>query len=130
MVHASGSYNVKDTATGLKRAAMTTAFWAMIPGPKMMLMFGELGYDYSPNACSNGATTCNNVDPKPIRWDYYTNLTGVALYNVYSKLLSLRNVAAYQSTFTTGTVNKNLAGAIKWMNVVWFIFTGNDLWKF
>lgn len=115
---ASGSYNVKDTATALKRAAMTTAFWSMIPGPKMMLMFGELGYDYSPNACSNGATTCNNVDPKPIRWDYYTNANRRGLYDVYSKLLSLRNVAAYQSTFTTGTVNKNLAGAIKWLNVV------------
>jgi 1,4-alpha-glucan branching enzyme len=113
----SGSYNVKDTATALKRAAMTTAFWAMIPGPKMMLMFDELGYDYSPNACSNGATTCGNIDPKPIRWDYYTNPNRLALYNVYSKLLSLRNVPAYLSTFTTGTVNKNLSGAIKWMSI-------------
>lgn len=114
----SGSYNVKDTATALNRAAMTTAFWAMIPGPKMMLMFGELGYDYSPNACSNGTTTCSNVDPKPIRWDYFNNPNRLALYNVYSKLLNLRNVAAYASTFTTGTINKNLSGAVKWMNVV------------
>ena len=27
-------YSVKDTATGLKRDAMTTAFWAMAPGPR------------------------------------------------------------------------------------------------
>ena len=113
----SGSYNVKDTATALQRAAMTTAFWSMIPGPKMMWMFGELGYDYSPNACSNGATTCASIDPKPIRWDYYTQPTRLALYNVYSKLLNLRNVPAYLSTFTTGTVNKDLSGAIKWMSI-------------
>ena len=112
-----GTYNVKDIPTGLNRAAMTTAFWSMIPGPKMMWMFGELGYDYSPNACSSGATTCGSTDPKPIRWDYFTQPNRLALYNVYAKLLNLRNVPAYLSTFTTGTVNKNLAGAIKWMNV-------------
>jgi hypothetical protein len=113
----SGSYNVKDTATALKRAAMTTAFWSMIPGPKMMLMFGELGYDYSQNACSNGGTTCGNLDPKPIRWDYYSEPDRLALYNVYSRLLKLRGVPAYLSTFTTGLVSKNLSGAIKWMSV-------------
>lgn len=113
----SGSYNVKDTSTGLARAAMTTAFWSMIPGPKMMWMFGELGYDYSPNACSNGTTTCGSTDPKPIRWDYFTQPNRLALYNVYSKLLNLRNVPAYLTTFTTGTVNKDLSGAIKWMSV-------------
>jgi hypothetical protein len=89
----------------------------MIPGPKMMWMFGELGYDYSPNACSNGSTTCGSTDPKPIRWDYFTQPNRLALYNVYSKLLNLRNVPAYLSTFTTGSVNKNLSGAIKWMSV-------------
>ncbi|HET7116481.1 MAG TPA: alpha-amylase family glycosyl hydrolase [Hanamia sp.] len=115
-----GTYNVKDTATGLKRAAMTTAFWAMMPGPKMMWMFGELGYDYSQDACSNGTIVCGNTDPKPIRWDYFTQPDRLALYNVYSKLLNLRNVPAYLSTFTTGTVNKDLnfsTDPIKWMNV-------------
>ena len=113
----SGTYNVKDTATALKRAAMATAFWSMIPGPKMMWMFGELGYDYSVNACGDGTTTCGNTDPKPVRWDYFTQPNRLALYNVYSKLLNLRNVPSYLSTFTTGTVNKDLSGAIKWMNV-------------
>src|ERR1700712_5415007 len=43
--NSAGSYNVKDTATGLKRNAMATDFWSMMPGPKMMWQFGELGYD-------------------------------------------------------------------------------------
>ena len=32
--NSSCTYNVKDTATGLKRDGMAAAFWAMMPGPK------------------------------------------------------------------------------------------------
>jgi hypothetical protein len=45
------------------------------------------------------------------------NPNRLALHNVYTKLLNLKNVPAYFTTFTTGTVNKNLSGAVKWMNV-------------
>jgi 1,4-alpha-glucan branching enzyme len=113
----SGSYSAKDTATALKRTGMAAAFWAMMPGPKMMWQFEELGYDYSPNACSNGAVTCGNTDPKPIRWDYKTQTNRAALFNVYSKLLNLRKTAAYLPTFTTGSTNKDLSSYIKWMSV-------------
>ncbi len=113
----SGSYSTKDTATGLKRSAMTTAFWAMMPGPKMLWQFEELGYDYSPDACSNGTLTCGNTDPKPIRWDYKTQTNRAALFNIYSKLFSLRNNASYLPTFTAGSVNKDLSSYIKWMSV-------------
>ena len=41
--NSSGSYNVKDTTTGLLRNAAATAFWALAPGPKMLTEFGELG---------------------------------------------------------------------------------------
>ncbi len=114
----SGSYHVTDTATGLTRSAMAAAFWAMMPGPKMLYEFEELGYDYSINRCTNG--TINNAcrtDPKPIRWDFYQNADRLDLYNIYSKLLQLKINAVYLSTFTTGTVNKDLSGAIKWMSV-------------
>ena len=117
--NSNGSYNIKDIPTGLKRNAMAAAFWAMIPGPKMLYQFEELGYDYSINTCSDGVTintTCR-TDPKPIRWDYLQNPDRLALYKVYSKLLNLRNVPSYLSTFTTGTVKKDLSGEIKWMSV-------------
>lgn len=117
--NSNGSYNIKDIATGLRRNAMAAAFWAMMPGPKMLYQFEELGYDYSINTCSDGVTINNNcrTDPKPIRWDYLQNPDRLALYNVYSKLLNLRNVPAYLPAFSTGSVNKNLSGAIKWMSV-------------
>jgi len=119
--NSSGSYNIQDTATGLQRAAMTAALWAMLPGPKMMWMFGELGYDYSPNACSNGALTCNNIDPKPLPWaKYYLNTNRQALYTVYSKLFNLRNVPANITTFTNNGKPANtqysLSGTIKWIS--------------
>jgi len=119
--NSSGAYNIKDTNTALLRAAMTGAFWSMMPGPKMIWQFCELGYDYSPDACSNGALTCNNVDPKPLPWGkYYHNANRQALYNVYSKLFNLRNMPAYLPTFTNNGNSTNthydFSGAVKWMS--------------
>ncbi len=120
--NSNGSYNVKDTATGLLRNAMATAFWAMIPGPKMIWQFGELGYDYSINTCADGTTINNNcrLDNKPIKWNYYNDTRRRALYNVYAALLRLRNQPAYLSTFVTGNVNYNVGSGttLKWLNVV------------
>jgi hypothetical protein len=119
--NSSGAYNVKDTATGLRRNAMAAAFWAMIPGPKMLWQFGELGYDYSINTCADGVTINNNcrTDPKPIKWGYLQDARRKALYNVYAALLKLRHQPAYASTFTTGAINYSLSDAavIKWLNV-------------
>lgn len=114
--NSSGSYNIKDTATGLKRNAMAAAFFTMMPGPKMIWQFGELGYDYSINSCggSNASTNDNcRTDPKPLGWAYYNNANRKALYNVYSKLLALRNTSNYINTFTTGNVSFNLSAAFK-----------------
>jgi 1,4-alpha-glucan branching enzyme len=115
----SGSYNIKDTTTGLNRNAMAAAFWALIPGPKMLWEFGELGYDYSINTCADGVTINANcrTDPKPIKWNYQQNLARKSLHDIYSGLLKLRNMPAYLSTFTTGTITYNLSGAFKWMEV-------------
>jgi 1,4-alpha-glucan branching enzyme len=125
--NSSGSYNVKtDTAIALERTGAAAAFWAMMPGPKMMWMFEELGYDFSPDACSNGTLTCGNTDPKPLPWgaplnlDYNTQPNRVALFNVYSKLLHLRNVPNYINTFTSNvasTINHDFSSYIKWMSV-------------
>ena len=116
--NSSGSYNIKDTATGLNRNAMAAAFFAMIPGPKMIWQFGELGFDYSINSC-NGDSINNNcrTNPKPLGWKYYNNTNRQALYNVYAKLLKLRNTSNYLSTFTTGNISYNLSGAFKTLTV-------------
>lgn len=112
-----GAYNTKTVTTALQRAAMGTAFWALMPGPKMMFMFGELGYDYGDNTCSNGATTCGRLDPKPMPWgNYYSDPNRQALFTVYSKLLNLRQ--AYPSTFyDVNSMNYNTSGLVRWMNL-------------
>ncbi|MEO8859782.1 MAG: alpha-amylase family glycosyl hydrolase [Ginsengibacter sp.] len=113
------TYNIKDTATGLQRNAMAAAFWAMIPGPKMLWQFEELGYDYSINTCADGVTINTNcrLDPKPIKWNYLQNANRRALHDIYSSLLKLRTTPAYFSTFTTGTISYSLSAAFKWMEV-------------
>ncbi len=113
-----GSYNIKDTATALKRMQLAAAFFLTIPGPKMIWQFGELGYDYSINYCTNG--TINNdcrLAMKPIRWDYLNDPRRKSVYNLYSQLLALRQHPSYKNAFLTGTVDRSLNGAVKWMRV-------------
>ncbi|MCL6525051.1 MAG: T9SS type A sorting domain-containing protein [Thermoflavifilum sp.] len=123
--NSSGSYNIKDTTIGLKRNAMATAFWALIPGPKMMWQFGELGYDYSINTCTNGTVdpsgACRLAD-KPIRWDYLNDSRRRALFQVYQRMFKLRQIPAYVSTFTHGQISYQLSGAVKTMTL-----TGDSL---
>ena len=117
---ANGSYNTRSVTIGTKRNGMAAAFWSMIPGPKMIWEFGELGYDYSRCYLSTNGDggTCNTkTDPKPIKWDYYQNVDRRALYDVYAKLLKLRTTPQYLSTFTTGATVYNLSAAVKWLSV-------------
>ncbi|GAC1529027.1 MAG: hypothetical protein NVS3B15_07150 [Sediminibacterium sp.] len=115
----SGSYNIKDLNTALKRNEMATAFWAMMPGPKLLWQFGELGYDYSISRCENGTLDAGNcrTSPKPVRWDYATNVNRVALYNVYAQLIKLRLSPNYFTTFTTANVSYDLSGPLKWLKL-------------
>ena len=114
----SGSYNVKDLATSMKRNEMGAAFWAMIPGPKLMWQFGELGYDYSINTCSD-LTVSNNcrLSAKPIKWDYYTNASRKSLYDVYAQLLKLKLTPNYLSTFTTSNSSYDMLSNVKWLKL-------------
>jgi hypothetical protein len=112
-----GSYNITDTATGLARDAMATAFWALAPGPKMLTEFSELGFDYSINWCTNGTVdqsgSCRLV-PKPIRWDYLRDSARKKLHDVHSSLLRL--LANYPG-LRTGATNYSLAGNVKYLGV-------------
>lgn len=87
----SGSYTVRDTATALSRLELAGAFYFTIPGPKMIWMGGELGYDVSIN---NPCRTCN----RPFRWNHYSIPERQLLYRVWSSLIELRkNEPAFQT---------------------------------
>ncbi|MEL6656427.1 MAG: alpha-amylase family glycosyl hydrolase [Bacteroidota bacterium] len=83
-----GSYNVKDPVVMYERVKMAAAFAFLIPGPKMMWQFDELGYDIDINF--NG-----RVGNKPLPWGegglgYYEDPLRQYIYDAYSAILHLR----------------------------------------
>jgi len=121
------AHDVRTLPVALERSAMAAAFWAMMPGPKMLWQFGELGYDYSITWCPSTASVPTpypnmqcRTDPKPPRWDHRQDAGRVRLYNVYSALLALRNDPRFLGTFTSDARVTHVLGsrAFKAMKVV------------
>lgn len=114
--NSNSSYNVRDTAVALKRVELTAGFFFMAPGPKMFWQFGELGYPYSINTCTD-LTVNNNcrLSNKPIRWDYLNDTRRKRLYDIYSSLNKLRAHRWYKDVFTANniTITRSLSGAVK-----------------
>lgn len=93
------AYSAKNNTTALNRVELASAFFYSIPGPKMLWQFGELGYDFSINHCTNGTESPDcRVSNKPIRWDYYTDATRRELYDVTRDLIHLKKQPAFTST--------------------------------
>lgn len=72
-----------DLGARMQREALNAAFSLLIPGPKMIWQFQELGYDISIE--ENGRTGA-----KPLHWDYLQTSERKALYDAYAQILSLR----------------------------------------
>lgn len=116
--NANSTYNIKDLATGLKRNEMAAAFWALTPGPKMMWQFGELGYDYSINTCTDGSVNNNcRLSVKPIKWDYLNVASRKQLYTCYAQLLKLRNNANYLNDFISNKYTITTTDVVKTMEL-------------
>lgn len=75
-----------DRATALERAKAVAALLLLTPGPKLLWLFGELGYDASIN--ENGRT-----GRKPQRWEYLRDPERLKLLGVYAALTRLRQAA-------------------------------------
>lgn len=99
------SHNTRNLNVAVKRNAAAASMFLLVPGPKMIWHFGELGYDVSIDE------PCR-VCPKPIRWNYQQNWDRRLLYNYYRSLIELRKShnAFRSSTFVMSTSNiaKNL----------------------
>lgn len=113
-----GSYNTKDSITALKRMGMATAFWAMVPGPKMLWQFGELGFPYSINTCTNGTVNSNcRLDNKPVVWHFYNDAFKRGLFDVYSNLIRLRMNPKFISAFTGNSYSMDASSVVKTLQV-------------
>jgi hypothetical protein len=98
-----GSYNIKDVNTALDRMELGAAFLYTVPGPKMIWMFGEQGYDISID--HNGRT-----GEKPLKWqEYMSDPNRADLYRTVSKLLNLRkNHRVFSEGYFSWTSNGDL----------------------
>lgn len=96
-----GSYNVKTLNTALSRMSAIGAVSLLIPGPKMIWHFGELGMDDSIFSCNNGTVNDeSSVTPGDCKLDtkpqpqWTENWLGDAnrnkIYNDWAKMITLK----------------------------------------
>lgn len=111
------NHDVKDIAIALKRTEAMYPFLLLIPGPKMIWQFGELGYDVSIFQCPDetmpepyGNDQCK-TDPKPVQWDYLQETPRKRIYDVVGSLNRLR--ALKPNAFLTNTITGNLGNDLK-----------------
>lgn len=98
-------HNVRSLGIALRRNAAAAAMFLLVPGPKMIWQFGELGYDVSIDE------PCR-VCPKPIRWNYQQNWHRKLLYDYHSSLIELRSQHPVFKTndfvINAGSLQKNM----------------------
>jgi len=112
-----GTYNVKDLNTALFRISAIGAVSLLVPGPKMIWHFGELGMDDSIFSCNNGTvndeTTTTpgdcKLDLKP-QPQWAENWLGDAnrnkIYNDWAKMITLKKVEpVFLGTATIANTN-------------------------
>lgn len=76
-----GDSTLENIVNRLKIAA---GFNFLLPGPRMLWQFQELGYDVSINF--NGRT-----GEKPVRWEYFDDAKRKELYTLVARILKIRN---------------------------------------
>lgn len=99
------NHNTRALDIAVKRNAAAAAMFFLVPGPKMIWQFGELGYDVSiDDPC--------RVCPKPILWNYQQDWDRRLLYNYYKSLIELRKSHEVFNTadfvINASTLSKNL----------------------
>lgn len=102
------AHNVKDIPTALLRTEALNAFLLMMPGPKMLWQFEELGYDKSIFSCPDGTVPSPygndqcKLGNKQILWNYQQDINRKRLYDVTAAFNKLR--AAKPNTFLSSNV--------------------------
>jgi len=90
-----------DSTVLFGRVPLNIAFNVLLPGPKMIWQFGELGYDFSID--SNGGRT----NPKSPAWPLLSYSHRKDAADKSAKIISLRKT--YPTAFTQGTFSTQVA---------------------
>lgn len=115
--NSAGTYNVKDLNTALSRMSAIGAVSLLVPGPKMIWHFGELGWENSIFTCNDN--TVNNdfdaisgdckLDKKPQpQWinNWLGNSNRNKIYNDWAKMITLKTTEpVFLGTPTMASVN-------------------------
>ena len=115
-----GTYNVKDLNTALSRMPAIGAVSLLVPGPKMIWHFGELGWENSIFTCNDN--TVNNdfdaisgdckLDKKPQpQWvnNWLGNSNRNKIYNDWAKMITLKTTEpVFLGTPTMASANSLL----------------------
>lgn len=110
-------YNVKTPATALSRMSALGAVSLLVPGPKMIWHFGELGWDLSIFSCNNGTVNTSSdatagdckLDTKPQpQWvnSWLTDGSRGKIYSDWAKMIALKinePVFVGTATMSSGT---------------------------
>ncbi|MDR9415562.1 MAG: alpha-amylase family glycosyl hydrolase, partial [Gracilimonas sp.] len=109
--NAVSGYNTRNEETALNRMKIAHAFLFTIPGPKMMWQFGELGYDFSINYCTDGTINSDcRTGEKPILWEYRDDPDRYRLYQTMSELIKLKTT---EPAFGTTNFDLDVGGKQK-----------------
>ncbi|MEY2793756.1 MAG: hypothetical protein RJA76_1748, partial [Bacteroidota bacterium] len=106
-IASSAARKVFSASEKLDRMKMAAGLFYMIPGPKMIWQFGELGFDISIN--SNGRT-----GTKPTYWNYLEDKERIKLLGVYQHFNNLR---LNKSIFHTTDFKLSTGSEIKQINL-------------
>ncbi|MFT5020395.1 MAG: 1,4-alpha-glucan branching enzyme [Polaribacter sp.] len=93
-------HNCADTTTALYRMQAAAAMFTLVPGPKMIWQFGELGYDISifwPSGLDQSRTVA-----KPIRWTYFWEEARQDLYRAWGAINTLKHLPSVYSVTDYG----------------------------
>jgi Alpha amylase, catalytic domain/Secretion system C-terminal sorting domain len=88
------AHNVRDLNTALSRMSAIGAVSLLIPGPKMIWHFGELGHELSINTCTDGSVsgTCKLATKPQPQWGWVG--TGATardkIYNDWAKMITMK----------------------------------------
>jgi len=96
----------RTKSEALKRAKLASVFFFMVPGPKMMWQFGEMGYDEELNN--------DRLGIKPTHWEYLNDPARYQLFALYKSLINLRTKTDY---IDENHFEWNTSGWIKWITI-------------
>jgi 1,4-alpha-glucan branching enzyme len=124
---ANAGHNVKTLNVALSRMSAIGAVSLLIPGPKMIWQFGELGWEYSIFTCNNGTVNTSNdaiagdckLDTKPQpQWvnSWIDNTSRNAVYTNWAKMITLKRAEPVFSGTAVVSNTSSLAPNIKITN--------------